>query len=183
MQLHTAGRHALAAMLDLALHEQPGPVTLYAIGRRQQVSTSYLEQLFSKLRRHRLVRSTRGPGGGYTLSRPSTEISVGDIISAVDKTAGAAGAGRKAGEPAAARPTDALWSDLNARLMECLESISLRALADEQLAKGQSTPAPPAHRGISSRPVLEPVIVSAPNWVFAMGTAASGNLPADRDPA
>ena len=69
MSLTTKGRFAVTAMIDLALHEPTGPVTLAAISERQQISLSYLEQLFGKLRRHELVESTRGPGGGYSLAR------------------------------------------------------------------------------------------------------------------
>lgn len=84
MRLTTKGRFAVTAMIDLALRQSAGPVTLAAISQRQQISLSYLEQLFGKLRRHELVESTRGPGGGYTLGRKAAEISVADIIVSVD---------------------------------------------------------------------------------------------------
>ena len=80
MRLTTKGRFAVTAMIDLALREHSGPVALAAISGRQQISLSYLEQLFGKLRRHELVESTRGPGGGYSLGRKSEEITVADII-------------------------------------------------------------------------------------------------------
>ena len=76
MRLTTKGRFAVTAMIDLALRQNNGPVTLAAISQRQQISLSYLEQLFGKLRRHELVESTRGPGGGYTLGRKAAEITV-----------------------------------------------------------------------------------------------------------
>jgi Rrf2 family iron-sulfur cluster assembly transcriptional regulator len=85
MRLTTKGRFAVTAMIDLALRQDAGPVTLAAISQRQQISLSYLEQLFGKLRRHNLVESTRGPGGGYTLGRKSTYITVADIILSVDE--------------------------------------------------------------------------------------------------
>jgi Rrf2 family iron-sulfur cluster assembly transcriptional regulator len=85
MRLTTKGRFAVTAMIDLALRQQQGPVTLAGISQRQKISLSYLEQLFGKLRRHELVESTRGPGGGYTLARQATAISVADIIFAVDE--------------------------------------------------------------------------------------------------
>src|SRR3978361_690180 len=85
MRLTTKGRFAVTAMIDLALRQNNGPVTLAAISQRQQISLSYLEQLFGKLRRHELVESTRGPGGGYTLGRKATEITRADIIVAVDE--------------------------------------------------------------------------------------------------
>ena len=77
MRLTTKGRFAVTAMIDLALRQNNGPVTLAAISQRQQISLSYLEQLFGKLRRHELVESTRGPGGGYTLARKATETAIG----------------------------------------------------------------------------------------------------------
>mgnify|MGYP006294051209 CR=1 FL=1 len=86
MRLTTKGRFAVTAMIDLALRQQSGPVTLAAISQRQQISLSYLEQLFGKLRRHQLVESTRGPGGGYTLGRKADDITVADIILSVDES-------------------------------------------------------------------------------------------------
>src|ERR1700709_2659318 len=85
MRLTTKGRFAVTAMIDLALREHSGPVALAAISGRQQISLSYLEQLFGKLRRHELVESTRGPGGGYSLARPMKEVSGADIIFAVNE--------------------------------------------------------------------------------------------------
>src|SRR6202007_1115161 len=95
MRLTTKGRFAVTAMIDLALRQNNGPVTLAAISQRQQISLSYLEQLFGKLRRHELVESTRGPGGGYTLGRKAEEISVADIIVAVDEPIDATGCAGK----------------------------------------------------------------------------------------
>ena len=91
MRLTTKGRFAVTAMIDLALREHTGPVALAAISGRQQISLSYLEQLFGKLRRHELVESTRGPGGGYSLGRKAEEITVADIIVAVDEPIDATG--------------------------------------------------------------------------------------------
>jgi Rrf2 family transcriptional regulator, iron-sulfur cluster assembly transcription factor len=85
MRLTTKGRFAVTAMIDLALRHHSGPVTLAAISQRQEISLSYLEQLFGKLRRHQLVESTRGPGGGYTLAKKASEITVADIILSVDE--------------------------------------------------------------------------------------------------
>ena len=85
MRLTTKGRFAVTAMIDLALRQSNGPVTLAAISQRQQISLSYLEQLFGKLRRHELVESTRGPGGGYSLGRKAADITVADIIVSVDE--------------------------------------------------------------------------------------------------
>ena len=99
MRLTTKGRFAVTAMIDLALREHSGPVALAAISARQQISLSYLEQLFGKLRRQELVESTRGPGGGYSLGRKAEDITVADIIVAVDEAIdapAAAGVGRPA---------------------------------------------------------------------------------------
>ena len=86
MRLTTKGRYAVTAVLDLALHQDSGPVSLAAISERQCISLSYLEQLFAKLRRNNIVSSTRGPGGGYMLTNNVDEVSVSDIILAVDET-------------------------------------------------------------------------------------------------
>jgi len=91
MRLSTKSRFAVAAMIDLALREQAGPVPLGSIGERLQISLSYLEQMFSKLRQQGLVDSTRGPGGGYTLARAAQAISVADIIMAVEGARRASG--------------------------------------------------------------------------------------------
>ena len=85
MRLTTKGRFAVTAMIDLGMRQHHGPVTLAAISQRQKISLSYLEQLFGKLRRHELVESTRGPGGGYSLARAAGEVTVADIIFAVDE--------------------------------------------------------------------------------------------------
>ena len=85
MRLTTKGRFAVTAMLDLALHSTEGPVTLAGISARQKISLSYLEQLFAKLWRRELVESVRGPGGGYHLARAPSEVSVADIICAVEE--------------------------------------------------------------------------------------------------
>ncbi len=86
MRLTTKGRYAVTAMLDLALHGEHGPVPLNEISRRQGISLSYLEQLFLRLRRARLVHSVRGPGGGYTLARPADRIAIAEVIDAVDES-------------------------------------------------------------------------------------------------
>src|SRR5438128_12156494 len=85
MRLTTKGRFAVTAMIDIAMHSTNGPATLAGVSDRQKISLSYLEQLFGKLRRHGLVESVRGPGGGYNLARPANTVSVSDIITAVDE--------------------------------------------------------------------------------------------------
>jgi Rrf2 family iron-sulfur cluster assembly transcriptional regulator len=138
MRLTTKGRFAVTAMIDLGLRQSGGPVTLAAISQRQQISLSYLEQLFGKLRRHELVESTRGPGGGYTLARKATDITVADIIVSVDEPIDATHCGGKEnclGEGARCMTHD-LWASLNVRMVEFLDSVTLQKLVDDQLAKG-----------------------------------------------
>lgn len=176
MRLTTKGRFAVTAMIDLALRQDGGPVTLAAISQRQQISLSYLEQLFGKLRRHELVESTRGPGGGYSLGRKAEEISVADIIVAVDEPIDATGCGGKEncmGDDIGRCMTHELWANLNAKMIEYLDSINLRKLVDDQLAKGVTIEEAPVKRAISSVPVVKPIKVTAPNSVFALGNAFS----------
>ena len=172
MRLSTKSRFAVTAMIDIALRDNAGPISLADISARHQISVSYLEQLFSKLRQNRLVESTRGPGGGYTLARVSESISVADIIGAVESQAQAAGAGEKPfqGEPGSAEwMTQDLWATLNTKMLEHMQSISLRQLASEQRAKGIKIEARPAKRGVYSTPKPQPVYTTAPNSVFALG--------------
>ncbi|MEW5887212.1 MAG: Fe-S cluster assembly transcriptional regulator IscR [Pseudomonadota bacterium] len=175
MRLTTKGRFAVTAMIDLALRQAGGPVTLAAISQRQQISLSYLEQLFGKLRRHDLVESTRGPGGGYMLGRKASDITVADIIVSVDEPIDAtqcAGKENCHGEGERCM-THELWTALNAKMVDFLDSVTLQKLVDDQLAKGVVIEATPSvKRAISSAPVLKPIRVNAPNSVFALGTAA-----------
>ena len=176
MRLTTKGRFAVTAMIDLALRSNAGPVALAAISQRQQISLSYLEQLFGKLRRHELVESTRGPGGGYSLGRAAADISVANIITAVDEPIDATGCGGKEscmGENTGKCMTHDLWASLNTKMIDYLESISLKKLVDEQLAKGISIDEAPVKRAISSQPVVKPIKITAPNSVFALGSALS----------
>ena len=173
MRLTTKGRFAVTAMIDLALRQSSGPVTLAAISQRQQISLSYLEQLFGKLRRHELVESTRGPGGGYTLGRKACDITVADIIVSVDEPIDATQCGGKEnchGDGGRCM-THELWAALNQRMVEFLDSVSLQKLVEEQLAKGvQIESRPSLKKAISSAPVVKPIRVNAPNSVFALGS-------------
>ena len=99
MRLTTKGRYAVTAMLDLALHGDNGPVSLADISGRQEISLSYLEQLFAKLRRNGLVKSVRGPGGGYRLSRSGAEIYAAEIIDAVNEQVDVTSCGGEAERP------------------------------------------------------------------------------------
>ncbi len=177
MRLTTKGRFAVTAMLDLALREHNGPVALAAISQRQQISLSYLEQLFGKLRRAELVESTRGPGGGYSLGRAAQDITVADVILAVDEPIDATGCGGKEncmGHDSGRCITHELWTRLNDHMLVYLSSVSLRHLVDEQRANGVVIEeGAPVKRAISSQPVLKPIRVTGPNSVFALGNAFS----------
>jgi len=174
MRLTTKGRFAVTAMIDLALRSSAGPVSLAAISQRQQISLSYLEQLFGKLRRQELVESTRGPGGGYTLGRAASDITVADIIVAVDEPIDATGCNGQEncmGQDTGKCMTHDLWASLNERMIDFLGSISLKHLVEQQLAKGVSIVDSPVKRAISATPVVKPIKVTAPNSVFALGNA------------
>ena len=136
--------------------------------------THQMETLLDKLRRHELVESTRGPGGGYSLGRSAAEITVADIIVAVDEPIDATGCGGKEdcmGEDSGKCMTHDLWASLNAKMIEYLDSISLKKLVDEQLARGVPVNEAPVKRAISATPVVKPIKVTAPNSVFALGSA------------
>jgi Rrf2 family iron-sulfur cluster assembly transcriptional regulator len=136
MRLTTKGRFAVTAMLDLAMHNGQGPVTLAGISRRQGISLSYLEQLFGKLRRHALVDSVRGPGGGYTLAREPDVMSVADIIIAVDEPLDTTQCGGKENCLDEQRcMTHDLWSKLNDKMYEYLYSVKLSELVAKQQAR------------------------------------------------
>jgi len=144
MRLTTKGRFAVTAMVDLATRGGTAPVTLAGISERQKISLSYLEQLFGKLRRHNIVESVRGPGGGYFLARPGTHISIADIILAVDEPMDATnceGKGDcKEGKPCS---THALWSGLNDVLHTYLSTVNLQQLVDKHLQDHDRSDASP----------------------------------------
>jgi Rrf2 family iron-sulfur cluster assembly transcriptional regulator len=133
MRLTTKGRYAVTALLDLALHESCGPVPLTEIASRQDLSLSYLEQLFRQLRRRGLVDSTRGPGGGYRLSRPAAEVAVADVIDAVDESVDATrckGMENCQGDQRCI--THDLWQDLSRQIHDFLSGITLAHLVERQ---------------------------------------------------
>lgn len=133
MRLTTKGRFAVTAMLDLALNEVDKPVTLAGISERQGISLSYLEQLFSRLRRNGLVKSVRGPGGGYRIAKQHTEISVSDIITAVDELIDATQCGGEENCHEERRcMTHDLWASLNSKILEYLSGVSLADLVASQ---------------------------------------------------
>lgn len=133
MRLTTKGRYAVTAMLDLAIHYKDGPITLSDISKRQGISLSYLEQLFSRLRKNGLVDSARGPGGGYRLSRAASEINVADVITAVDEKVDAMrceGKGNCQGDGPCL--THDLWCDLSEQIYSFLKGIDLGQLVERK---------------------------------------------------
>ncbi|MDP8567214.1 Rrf2 family transcriptional regulator [Methylophilus aquaticus] len=140
MRLTTKGRFAVTAMLDIALFEADKPVTLAGISERQSISLSYLEQLFSRLRKQGLVSSVRGPGGGYRIAKSHHEISVSDIITAVDEQIDATQCGGHENCHEEGRcMTHDLWAALNGKILEYLSGISLADMVELQHKKGSNT--------------------------------------------
>ena len=138
MRLTTKGRFAVTAMIDLALRQDKGPVALSRISERQDISLSYLEQLFGRLRRHELVSSSRGPGGGYRLGRESSDITVADIIYAVDEPIDATQCGGKQdcnGNDVCM--THELWAALSRHMVDYLDSVTVKDLVSQQNDKQQ----------------------------------------------
>ena len=132
MKLTTKGRYAVTAMLDLAIHQSRRPVTLQDIATNQEISLSYLEQLFARLRRADLVKGTRGPGGGYRLAKEMDQISVAAIITAVDEKVDVTRCGGKTDCQDGERClTHELWSSLSGKIYEFLDDISLGNLVRE----------------------------------------------------
>ncbi|MEH6466593.1 MAG: Fe-S cluster assembly transcriptional regulator IscR [Porticoccus sp.] len=132
MRLTTRGRYAVTAMLDLALHGDKGPISLADISQRQEISLSYLEQLFSKLRQQELVSSVRGPGGGYRLARISDEINVAEIIDAVNESIDATSCSGKGNcHSGDVCLTHHLWNDLSHQIHRFLSGITLDSLVHQ----------------------------------------------------
>ena len=157
MRLTTKGRFAVTAVLDLAINGGPGPVTLNEISGRQGISLSYLEQLFGKMRRSGLVVSTRGPGGGYTLARPVAEVSVADVILAVDEPIDATQCGGEENchDGLSKCLTHDLWTGLNEHIFSYLRGVSLEQLVNagrEREAKRVVAVAPPTSRTSAASP-------------------------------
>jgi len=144
MKLSTKGRYAMVALADIALHGEDGLVTLSEVSKRQDISLPYLEQLFVKLRRAELVEAVRGPGGGYRLARPSSEIRVSDVLSAVDETVDAlhkgAGASGAASGSRAQSMTNRLWEGLSAQVYVFLHQTRLSDVVGNSLAPCPAVP-------------------------------------------
>lgn len=129
MKLTSKGRYAVTAMLDVAIYGQERPINLADISARQDISLSYLEQLFAKLRKEQLVKSVRGPGGGYKLARLAKDISVGQIIAAVNENIDATKCHGKGDCHAGSEClTHHLWQDLSERISQFLDGISIADL-------------------------------------------------------
>jgi len=175
MRLTTKGRFAVTAMIDLALHEEQGPVTLAGISARQRISLSYLEQLFSKLRRHAVVESVRGPGGGYTLARRAQDVSVADIVMAVDEPIDATqcgGRGTCEGEdiPDGRCMTHELWSTLTRKMVEYLDSVSLKDLVMQQQRRQDGTAI--LHDRRQDAPLARSRTPVGPNSIFNLASGS-----------
>lgn len=139
MKLTSKGRYAVTAVLDMALNADGGPVSLADISERQHISLSYLEQLFAKLRKDGLVKSVRGPGGGYQLGLPSEQISVGMIIAAVNENIHVTKClGRENCKNGVECLTHELWEDLSLRIESFLNEITLAELVNKRNVKRQS---------------------------------------------
>lgn len=153
MRLTTKGRFAVTAMIDVALYGTKGPVTLAAVSERQKISLSYLEQLFGKLRRHGLVESVRGPGGGYNLARAAADVSVADVILAVDEPIDATQCGGRENchDGDKRCMTHELWASLNTHLFAFLRSVTLADLVAQQNDKQREIAVLMDQRGALSR--------------------------------
>ena len=138
MRLSTKSRYAVTSLLDMVMNSENGPVSLAEISRRQGISLSYLEQLFAKMRRNNLVVSTRGPGGGYTLSTTPEKVSISDIIYAVDDKVEVANKDALQGS-AAYEPclTEQLWEELSEQISNYLTGISLADMIENQSQPGR----------------------------------------------
>ena len=159
MRLTTKGRFAVTAMVDLAMRGGNGPVTLASISERQKISLSYLEQLFGKLRKHEVVASVRGPGGGYCLARPANKISISDIIVAVDESLDASQChGLSNCNDEKQCITHDLWMGLNEILHKYMAEVSLQQLVDNHAQlKSEMMPVTITLSKSSAKPALAPV--------------------------
>jgi Rrf2 family iron-sulfur cluster assembly transcriptional regulator len=167
VRIGSKGRFAVNAMIDIALREDFGPVSLTDVALRQHISLSSLEQLFSKLRLHGLVTSIRGPGGGYTLGRPSDGITAADIICAVEE---APAKQERTNASPAQELTQDLWEALNAKVLNFTQSVTLKSLVVGQLAKGITIEQKPlSNRGVFKKPMQQSTCSNIPNSVFALG--------------
>lgn len=170
MRLSTRGRFAITALIDLALRDANLPVPLSEVAVRHKISLSYLEQVFAKLRQAGLVNSTRGPGGGYTLGLLGDQISVADILLAIEEDES-----KLKGVGSAEEVTADLWKSMQNALLAHMQAISLRSLAQEQHLKGFRVEVRKvAVKSPSKSKSPSKVTTNAANSVFAW----SGTFPA-----
>ncbi|MEQ1517188.1 MAG: Fe-S cluster assembly transcription factor [Usitatibacteraceae bacterium] len=165
MRLTTKGRFAVTAMLDLALNAETGPVTLANISARQKISLSYLEQLFSKMRRAELVESVRGPGGGYNLARALEQLTVADIIIAVEEPIDSRQCeGRENCLGERRCMTHDLWESLNSTVVNYLAGVTLAQLVSKERAQAGAGTTSVLHMPVRApsrnrKPVVNPAVV------------------------
>jgi len=168
MRLSTRSRFAITTMIDLALRDNESPVPLSELAQRHRISLSYLEMVFSRLRKQGLVQSTRGPGGGYTLAMNDAHVTVADIIGAIETM----GEGRNDDQRRlCVLNPQGLWDSLQSAVVSHMKTITLKSLADVQRAKGISIHATAqVRKGMVEkveRKILQP---NVPNSVFALGS-------------
>ena len=168
MRISSKCRFAVNAMIDLALRESSGPVALSTIGERQGVSLSYLEQLFGGLRTAGLVHSSRGPGGGYRLGRAARDISVADIVLAVDERDPPVD--HRPGAPA----TAGLWLELEGAMRRHMAAITLASLVERQQALAGPIVVPHRRHAIAPLPAMRRPQGKVPNSVFALAATMGG---------
>jgi Rrf2 family iron-sulfur cluster assembly transcriptional regulator len=173
MRLSTRGRFAITAMIDLAMRSDAHPTPLVELAQRHGISLSYLEQVFAKLRQNGLVQSTRGPGGGYTLGFRGAEVTVADIVLAIEEDDVLALGNGQAGQSELAQDmTRSLWASLHTAVMAHMQTITLKSLADEQRARGVQVPVRKTRKkGVLQKPVALVLRPMVPNSVFALGQA------------
>lgn len=171
MSLSSKSKTAITALVDVAIHQANGPVSLVTIAQRQKISLSTLEQIFGRLRQDGLVTSVRGPGGGYSLCRPASQIHMADIARLFDGAPTPAAAAAAA----AAAPntiTQELWHSLTQHMFNLLDGVTLQSLVDKTpLPKAAPKPAQAANlsRGIAHRPSAKPMHLHIANSVFTLG--------------
>ncbi|TPG24283.1 Rrf2 family transcriptional regulator [Variovorax guangxiensis] len=170
MRISTKGRLAVIAMVDIALHRWAGPVSLAVLNQRQRISVSYLEQMFSALRRHGLVASTRGPGGGYSLGREASAITVADILFAVEGPPTERRPSAKDLQDAQRCSTPELWASFNLKMVEFLDAVHLQKLVDQQIARGVQPQSEVQRRALPVSATVKPSRPNAPNSVFELAT-------------
>lgn len=167
MRLSTRSRFAVTTMIDLALRDSNHPVPLSELSQRHNISLSYLEMVFSRLRKCGLVQSTRGPGGGYTLSADDATVTVADIIGAIEAIGDPFGEGNR--REGALNP-QALWDSLHTTVFEHMKTITLKSLADVQRAQGVNLKSTAVTRKGVMPPVERKLLrPNVPNSVFALG--------------